>query len=142
MNMQVVEHQITLRFLFPEGLEITRAAEQAVIEGIQDVPGWMYATEYGYNEERFTLFDPELDGPIPNRDWQAKPSDLIWTLTFGSTHKIPATAAECTVDDPVAIETMVLLLQKHVLKHVPHLTYLRSTEYIKFQCSVSTDLPY
>lgn len=134
---QVTEHQITLRFHRTGNESVRLADEETVLNAITKIEGWSYIDEYEIECERFTVYQPEFDEPTEKDGIPA--SATIWTITFGSSSAFPAFSND---EWPVGAIDIIVGIQKCVAAVFPHFKYLRCTQYLKYEYSVSQDLPY
>lgn len=136
----LIQHQITLRFLEPEGHQISCHDEIQLLQRCSKIPGWTVKDPYGYDAELFEIYQPEYDEAVP-QDGVLKGS-TIWTITFGATSNI--SLFDPSADGAIQVPAVLIVhhIRELVAEFFPSLQYLRSTEYRKFEYSRTASLAF
>jgi len=132
-------HEITLRFVRTDERAPSISDEELLLQKMVALPGWSYVDQYEIECERFTAYQPEFDDSNA-ADELPEGSQMI-LISFGSPRAIPFMVPTKNDDWECGMVTMIRQIQKLVETEFPFLKYVRSTQYQKFEYSVTTDLP-
>ena len=139
--MRCTSHEITLRFVAPEGYEANFRTLDKVVENVSGLPGWrMYDRVEGYETELYEAYSWEYDDVEPADG--VEPDASVIVFTFGASREMPLVMATRSDDWVYSATTMAGHLQKLVETLNPEPKYIRATQHKTFEVSETENLPF